>query len=224
MAQRSLSALIVVEPANLYYLTGYNAWSFYMPQCAIVPADGPCHLFMRRQDARGAVHTTYLPTERIHGYPEKLVHRQDVHPFDWIATAATELGLLHDSSDAQIAAELDADFFSPRGYLALHEHLPQACLRDSHELVNWVRAVKSEREQAYLRAAGRITQHAMEVAIEQIVPGRRQCDVAAEIQRAQATGSHDIGGDYPAIVPLLPTGETAGTPHLTWSDRPLVAG
>jgi len=224
MAERSLSALIVVEPANLYYLCGYNAWSFYMPQCIIVPADGPCHLFLRAQDAIGARHTANLPQDRIHGYPEHLVHRQDIHPFDWISERAIELGILQDLPDWQIAAELDADFFSPRGYLSLQAHLPHACLVDSHELVNWVRVIKSEREQAELRAAGQIAQRVMEIAIEQIIPGRRQCDVVAEIQHAQALGSQYLGGDYPAIVPMLPTGETAGTPHLTWSDLPLLTG
>ena len=224
MAERSLSALIVVEPANLYYLTGYNAWSFYMPQCVIVPADGPCHLFLRRQDSIGAHYTACLPRDRIHGYPEDLVHRPDVHPFDWIAATAMEIGLLQDSGDATIAAELDADFFSPRGYLAVQKQLPHANLVDSHELVNWVRAVKSEREQAKLREAGQVAQRVMEVALEQVVPGRRQCDVVAEIQRVQALGTDDLGGDYPALVPLLPTGEASGTPHLTWTDQPLVAG
>ncbi|MDF8263728.1 M24 family metallopeptidase [Luteipulveratus flavus] len=224
MAERSLSALVVVDPANLYYLTGYNAWSFYMPQCLVVPASGEPHLFARSMDAQGAHYTACLPRDRVHGYPEDLVHRDDVHPFDWIARRALEIGVLTDSADAVVATETDAHFFSPRGFLALHSHLGRASLVDSHELVNWVRVVKSEREQAKLRVAGEIAQRVMEIAVAGIEVGRRQCDVVAEIQHAQALGAHQLGGDYPAIVPMLPTGETAGTPHLTWSDLPLVQG
>ena len=33
-----------------------------------------------------------------------------------------------------------------------------------------------------------------------------------------------IGGDYPAIVPLLPSGEDASAPHLTWDDKPMQVG
>ena len=40
MVERQISSLVVVDPANLYYLTGYNAWSFYTPQCLIVPVEG----------------------------------------------------------------------------------------------------------------------------------------------------------------------------------------
>ena len=53
LAERSLAALVVADPANLYYLTGYNAWSFYTPQCLVVPATGLPHLFARAMDAHG---------------------------------------------------------------------------------------------------------------------------------------------------------------------------
>ena len=32
------------------------------------------------------------------------------------------------------------------------------------------------------------------------------------------------GGDYPALVPLLPSGPDAAAPHLTWDDQPLKRG
>ena len=40
MAHQGLAALVVTDPANLYYLTGYNAWSFYTPQMLYVPSEG----------------------------------------------------------------------------------------------------------------------------------------------------------------------------------------
>jgi len=100
--------------------------------------------------------------------------------------------------------------------------LPGRRLVDSAELVNWVRLVKSPHELDHLRIAGAIAEQAMRVALDRLRPGRRQCDVAAEILAAQATGTPEHGGHYPAIVPMLPTGDAAGTPHLTWSDRPFV--
>lgn len=223
MGERSLAALVVADPANLYYLTGYNAWSFYTPQCLVVPATGLPHLFARAMDAQGAHYTAYLDHDHIHGYPEALVHRPDVHPFDWIADRALEIGVVEDAA-VEIAAEADAPFFSPRGFLALQGHLRHATLVDSRELVNWVRVVKSPAEQEKMRAAGAIAERVMAAALDAVTPGRRQCDVVADIQHAQALGTPTLGGDYPAVVPMLPTGETAGTPHLTWSDAPFVTG
>jgi ectoine hydrolase len=224
MADQGLAALVVVDPANLYYLCGYNAWSFYVPQCLVVPADGAPHLFARAMDAQGAHWTASLPKEQVHGYPEALVQNPETHPFEWVARRATEVGVLPDEPDARVGAELDAHYFSPRGYLALSQSLQHSRVVDSRELVNWVRLVKSPAEIAALRQAGACATAVMEVALAGIREGRRQCEVVADIQHAQALGSGVLGGDYPAIVPMLPTGESAGTPHLTWSDTQLVAG
>ena len=224
MVPRSWSALVIADPANLFYLTGYDAWSFYMPQCLIVPATGEPRLFLRAMDANGATATARLPEDRVEGYPEALVHRVDVHPFDWITERARDLGLLPTGPDSIIAVEADAHYFSVRAYQSLCAGVGQARVVDSEALVNWVRLIKSDAELDRLRIAGGLAEHAMRVALAAVRPGRRQCDVAAEIMAAQTVGTDDHGGDYPAIVPLLPTGAGAGTPHLTWSERPFLVG
>jgi ectoine hydrolase len=220
MSERDLGALVVTDPANLFYLTGYDAWSFYTPQCLVVPAEGEPHLFARAMDAASAAFTCNLRAEQVHGYPENLVHRPDVHPFDWIASAATELI----PTGSAVGIEGDSHFFSARAYLALAAGLPHNRLIDSRELVNWIRLIKSQHELAQLRIAGSIAAAAMRIALDQLEPGRRQCDLVAEILAAQAIGTPDHGGDYPAIVPMLPTGDASGTPHLTWTDRPFRVG
>jgi ectoine hydrolase len=215
MAQNGFAALIVCDPANLFYLTGYNAWSFYTPQCLLVGANGPPHLFTRAMDAGGARHTANLDCDHIHGYPEDLVHRVDAHPFDWMGEAIRDVVPAREV----IGVECDSHYFSPRGFHALERALVSNRLVDSGELVNWVRVVKSAFEIGQLRIAGAIAEQAMRVACSGLRPGRRQCDVVAEIMAAQARGTAEHGGDYPALVPLLPTGKTAGTPHLTWCDE-----
>ncbi|MEV0345013.1 M24 family metallopeptidase [Nonomuraea sp. NPDC050680] len=224
MAERSFAALLVTDPANMYYLTGYNAWSFYTPQCLVVPAAGPPVLFARAMDAAGAGFTAWLPPEQIEGYPEELVHRPKVHPYDWIAERLRERGLAGTGPDGCVGIEGDSAFFTARGYLALRAGLPHVRLEDSRELVNWVRVVKSDHELAQMRIAGSIAQQAMEVALGAVAPGRRQCDVVAEIAAAQARGTAEHGGDYPALVPMLPTGKGAGTPHLTWTEEEFRVG
>lgn len=224
MSKRSMAALVVTDPANLYYLTGYNAWSFYTPQCLVVGAVGDPVLFARAMDAAGASSTAYLSPDQIEGYPEHLVHRPDIHPFDWIAQRIRERGLVDLAGTPTVGIEGDSHFFSARGYLALQAGLPGATLEDSRELVNWVRLVKSGWELEQMRIAGTIAQRAMEVALEAVSPGRRQCDAVADILAAQAMGTPAHGGDYTAIVPMLPTGEGAGTPHLTWSEEPFRSG
>ena len=224
MARQGLSALLVTDPANLFYLTGYDAWSFYTPQLLFVPAQGEMLLFLREMDANGAFRTSWLPPEQIVGYPERYVHRPHIHPFDWVAFALRRRALIAPAAPGCVGLEMDSHFFSPKGYRALVNALPEWTLVDCFELVNWVRAVKSEAELQYMRVASRVTTAAMRTAIEAVAPGVPQYRVAARIAAAQAEGTEDAWGDFPAIVPMLPTGASADTPHLTWSDRVLTEG
>lgn len=219
-----LSALLVTDPGNIYYLTGYNAWSFYTAQMLFVPADGDMILFTREMDAHGAHRTSWLPPTSIVGYPERYVHRPHLHPFDWVALAIRQRWLVAPAATGSVGLEMDSHFTSPKGARALAHNLPEWKIVDCFELVNWVRLVKSPAEIQLMRAAARVTTKAMEAAIEAIDIGVPQNVVAAEIARAQALGDGEAWGDYPSIVPMLPTGAAADTPHLTWTNQPFAAG
>ncbi|THE17304.1 M24 family metallopeptidase [Kocuria rosea] len=224
MDYQGLGALIVTDPANIFYLTGYDAWSFYTPQMLFVPAQGEMLLYLREMDANGAFRTSWLPPDQIVGYPERYVHRPHLHPFDWVAFDLRRRGQIAPAARGCVGLEMDSHFFSPKGYRSLVNALPEWTLVDCFELVNWARAVKSEAEIQYMRTAARVTTAAMQAAIDAIEPGVPQNRVAAQIARAQAEGVDDAWGDFPAIVPMLPTGASADTPHLTWSDRVLREG
>lgn len=221
MLRQGLGALVVTDPANLFYLTGYNAWSFYVPQMLFVPAEGDLLLFLREMDARGAFRTCWLPEDQVVGYPERYVQQPHVHPFDWIAVALRRRGLVAAAARGCVGLEMDSPCFTPRAYRALSHALPEWTLVDCFDLVNWVRSVKSDAEIGCLRTAARTTSAAMRAAIDAIEPGAAQHHVAARIAAAQVEGVGDGWGDFPAIVPLLPTGASADTPHLTWTDRVL---
>ena len=66
MQEKGIELLISHDTNNMNYLTGYDAWSFYYAQCAIVHvnADEPL-CFVRAQDAGGAYITTYLKNESV---------------------------------------------------------------------------------------------------------------------------------------------------------------
>jgi Xaa-Pro aminopeptidase len=115
---------------------------------------------------------------------------------------------------------MDSFYFTAAAFEALRRHLPDASLLDARALVNWVRIVKSEAEIAQMRGAARIAEQVMQVAIDAVAPGVRQCDAVARIYEAQTRGTPEFGGSYTAIAPLLPTGTGTSTPHLTWDDQP----
>lgn len=220
MDAKGVDMLIVSDPSNMNWLTGYDGWSFYVHQCVVVPPDGEPIWFGRGQDANGAKLTAYLRPENIIGYPDHYVQNTEMHPMDYLS------GILRDKGwgAKRIGVEMDNYWFTAAAFASLMTHLPDAKFSDCNALVNWQRAIKSPQEITYMRNAARIVEAMHERIVDKIQVGMRKCDLVAEIYDAGTRGVGDIGGDYPAIVPLLPSGRDASAPHLTWDDKPMKAG
>ncbi len=217
MQIEEIDVLLCSNPANMCYLTGYDGWSFYVHQLVMMAADGSDPLWIGRgMDAAAARVTTFLPHENIIAYGDDYVHSKIKHPLEFVADLIHERGL----SRATIGVEMDNFYFPARSLLALQRKLPHARIVDATTLVPWVKVIKSDREIDYIRRAARICERAMTAAVDNIEIGRRQCDAAAAIFQAQIAGTDEFGGDYTAIVPMLPSGEGTNTPHLTWHDGP----
>lgn len=218
MDGRGIDTLVVSDPSNMAWLTGYDGWSFYTHQAVIVLLDGDPVWWGRMQDSHGALLTVYMDAERIHGYPDDYVQSTDRHPMEHLARMLTGV------SPRRLGVEMDNYYFSAAAYETLRAGLSGVEFTDATGLVNWQRGVKSEQELTYMRRAARIVE-AMHARIAEVVePGIRKNDLVAEILAAGARGTDGYGGDYPAIVPLLPTGVDASAPHLTWDDRPMEKG
>ncbi|MGC1486378.1 MAG: aminopeptidase P family N-terminal domain-containing protein, partial [Albidovulum sp.] len=152
MQRRGLDLLIVSDPTNMNWLTGYDGWSFYVHQCVVVPLGGEPIWYGRGQDGNGAVRTCFMDPANIIGYPDHYVQSTERHPMDYLAARLIDRGL----GKGTIGVEMDNYWFSAAAFAALTTHLPNAKFTDATALVNWQRAVKSETELDYMRTAGRI--------------------------------------------------------------------
>ena len=216
MASKNIDTLLVADPANIYYLCGFDAWSFYMPQTMIISSklDEPI-CFVRQMDVGGAYIQTYLKDENIIAYPEKLVHMPPRHPYEYLVEVIKDKKL----DTGVIAVEMDAHYFTATCYSKLIDGLSNCKLIDSGFLVNWVRFIKSDKEIEYMHQAARNVEVGMQAAIDHINVGTRQCDAAAAIYGGLIKGMEGFGGDYPSIAPMLPTGQGTSAAHLTWSNE-----
>lgn len=216
MDDASVEVLVVTDPSNMAWLTGYDGWSFYTHQAVIVTDDDVPLWWGRVQDANGARRTVYMDGSKIIGYPDDYVQSTERHPHQHLAQLLLDLGL----GAKRIGVELDNYYYSAAAHQHLTCGLSGTSFTDATGLVNWQRAVKSAQELEYMRAAGRIVTKAQGRVMELIEPGLRKNDLVAEIYDTTIRGVDGYGGDYPAIVPLVPTGADASAPHLTWDDRP----
>lgn len=216
MQEKGIDLLIVSQPANMNYLTGYDGWSFYVHQCVLVSLNQEEPMWIGRgMDANGARITTFLSKDNIREYADHYVHSTVRHPMNFVTDVIKEKGW----DKGTIGVEMDQFYFTHRAYVELEKDLPNAKFADGNVLVNWVRVIKSDSEIELMKRAGKIAVNVMDTAIRNINVGVRECDAAAEIVHAEYKGAGEFAGDYPAIVPLMMAGEATKTPHLTWSEK-----
>ena len=221
MQKKGIDLLVSHDPANMNYLTGYDAWSFYYAQCVLVHVneDEPI-FFVRAKDGGGAYIKTYLKNENIIEYDEKYIHTWPLHPYQYLV----EIIKKRKWDNLNIGLEMDSHYFTAYCYETIKKGLPNAKFKDAERLVNWVRVVKSNKEIKLMQSAARIVESGMKTAFKSINPGVRQCDAVADIQKALFNGTKDFGGDYPSIATLLPTGKGTSASHLTHTDEKFVSG
>ncbi|MFB4214238.1 M24 family metallopeptidase [Shouchella sp. JSM 1781072] len=216
MAQQGVDVLLITDPANMNYLSGFNGWSFYVHQMLVILIDEEQPIWLgRSMDANVAKQTTWLMHERIISYPDYYVQSEEQHPMDFIGKVLADIG----QSNRAIGVEMDTYYYTAQAHHRLKLALPNASFVDATNLVNWVRIIKSEQEIHYMKQAGKIASKAMYAGMNAIQAGARECDVVADIYHAQISGTEESGGDYPAIVPLLPAGIKTSAPHITWNDQ-----
>lgn len=217
MQAAGIDVLIVSDPSNMNWLSGYDGWSFYVPQCVVLPLEGDMFWFGRKMDAPGARLTCWLPEADLTYYPEDFVQTQDRHPYDYL------LGLMRgrNADRGGIGVEMDNYYYSAYQDRLLRGALGEDRFVDATGLVNWLRGVKSAQELEYMRIAGRIVSQAHKRIYDFVRPGVAKNQVAAELFHALISGVDGHSGDYSAFMPIIPSGADCSAPHLTWDEKPM---
>lgn len=216
MEARGIEALVIGDPSNINWLSGYDAWSFYTPQIMVVGLGIEPTWIGREMDAGAAAFTTYLTSEQVVPFPETLVQQKGVHPAQFMGDWMVSKGL----NGKRIGYESDVYYLTSAAVDHLKAKLPNSIWADCGKLVNWQRLTKSPAEIVMLQQAAIIAGKAMQVAYDGVRPGVRQCDLMADITATMIRGTPEFGGDLPALHPLVLAGEAAATAHPMWTDAP----
>ena len=219
MQKKSLDLIIITDPSNMNYITGYDGWSFYVPQGVIISLDHSQPIwFGRMQDSKGAIVTTFLKKENILGYPEDLIQAPPKHPYDFV----TNFLKIKKWDTKNIGVEMDSYYYSAECHNRLVTQCPDARFYDAKLLVNWIRLIKSDNEIKYMQNASILVQLGMQKAYDTIKPGVRQNQVSGQIQNALISGNNEIGGEYSGLTTILASGISASASHLTPTDKKFI--
>lgn len=218
MSKNNIDVLLVASPANQFYLTGYDGWSFYTPQMVLISLSEKYPYWIgRKMDAVGAKFTAFLDKNNIVPYPDYYVASQKIHPMDYLVDFIKSKKL----ERKNIGVEMDDYYYTAKWHDILVKGLPNAKFLNAFLLVNWVRMIKSPQELTYMQLAGKIANLAMKKAMQKVDVGVRQCDVIAELNRYTTMGTNEIGGTFTCKPPNAMVGKFCSAPHLSWTEEKL---
>lgn len=220
MDKAKVDVIFVTDPSNQAWLTGYDGWSFYVHQGVILGMEDQPIWWGRYMDMMGGRRTCWMDLENILGYGDHFIQSTVYHPMQDLAEKIKVRGY----GSARIGVEMENYYYSAKAHQVFSDALPDATLVDATALVNWPRLIKSDEEISFIRKAARISEKVIQTAIDRSAVGVRKSDLVADIMHAGITGVDDDWGDYPAIVPLTPSGLDATAAHLTWNGKPMLEG
>ena len=199
MEALGVEVLLVTDPANVFYLSGYQTFSVYNGECVILSLDGDPSLVVDRMEVGGALLHSWL--ERAFGYD------RDMSRPAYLSKLLAEQGL----DQARVALEKGSRALTVQLYEGLTELLPKARFSDGTAVVREAKAVKSPQEIEYLRRAAQITALGMRAAIEAVAEGKSDNLVASSAYRALI----EAGSEYMCHDPVVTTGRRSGILHST---------
>lgn len=212
IGKREIDVLVVTDPSNITYLSGYTSKSAYVPQGLIISSKEEEPTFLtRRMDAPAAIHQTFIDGRRIIGYPEALVANPDEDGFDAV------IDVLHDEGFASGGIGLEMKLMPTQTVEKFKARMPEARIIDFSDRVAWIRGIKSALEIAVMRESAAIADAGMLRAKEVIRPGVREADAAAEIIATLVRGADGKPGTDISSFFLCASPRSA-TAHVRWSE------
>jgi Xaa-Pro dipeptidase len=208
MAELDVELCMISTPENIFYLTGLDHWGYFAPHLLIVRASGELVLVTRAMERVTIAHQ--VANARFVGHSDgETVADATLRVVREHALAATSVGFEAWSAGL------------PHGLAdALKHGLRGSRWIDVSGVVDTLRMVQSQAEQAYVRNAARVSDAATAAAIQAIGAGVSERDVAAEAYRAMIAA----GGTFPGHGPFIRSTARLGEEHTTWTDTRFADG
>ena len=208
MDAQGLDALVVMNPASVFYLSGYQTFAVDGGACLVVPLDGEPSLAMDPPEFGGAMLGVWF--DDLRGYPT------NVERPAYVARMLAEGGVTRGRIGLDGAAWGATTAF----YAGLSHALPRAELVDSTDLLIEVKRRKSAAEIEHIRSAALATRAAVEAATSTAAAGVSDGDVAGAAFAAMARA----GSEYPCLSPIVTSGRRSGMLHTTHKRQTIQPG
>ncbi|GGY66061.1 M24 family metallopeptidase [Marinobacter zhanjiangensis] len=200
MAERGLDALLVTDPADIHYLTGYKTFEVSV-HAALVFRPEHCFLQVPSIETGPAVTTAWV--DEIAGY-------------DWEDVTSVVAPLVSQLRDCHHVGIDPWNAGLRHGLMyELTAHLGGERFQDCGDLLDGIRLIKTAAEIQCLRDSARITEAGLQAAIAMIRPGVDENAIAA----AGAGAMLAAGSEFMSLQPIVTSGPRIGVIHLNHQQR-----
>ena len=215
MNDAGIDLLLVIDPINIYYLTGCRGGGGEAElQVLFFPLEpGPVTFLSRLQDAYE--HTGLILVDEVRGFGG----REPEDPMNQVKTILEEKGYLN----LRVGLEVPDYYLNAHDYLRLKEILGKSLVTEATHLIEELRFVKSPAEITYVREAARIADEAMKTCVENAAVGKTQTEIGAEMQYTLWA----LGSETPARPMNFAIGDKTALPNFkvaSISHHSLTAG
>jgi len=207
LRRKKIDALLVSQPDNRRYLSGYTAPDHGIQETSgflLIPADGSPLLltdsrFTLQAEAEAPLFRVEMYTKGLLKLLEKLKKTLGFH------TLAFE-----------------SDYFLHSAYLRLSDMAQKRglTLRAESGLIEAMRAVKDERELDLLRQSTRLNEKVFQSVYHTLEPGMTEREIALALDLTM----REMGAEGPSFDTIVAFGTNAARPHAVPTDRELQAG
>jgi Xaa-Pro dipeptidase len=205
LARARLDALLVTSPENMCYLAGFATPGYHVFQALVVSASRPPFLVVRNIEGDNV---------RAHAWVQRY------YPIDTLDDPLSALAgacRAEHMEGGRIGVEVDGARLTMTRLDLLGAALPGAEFVPDAGTVDSLRAVKSEREVAYIQQAVAIAESAMVAGARALATARTDSDVAAAVHAELAAAGSEFTGSPPYVV----EGRASERTHAQHSRRPL---
>jgi Xaa-Pro dipeptidase len=207
MAQRDIDTLLVFNPENIYYLTGYQTFGTKTFMALAVPVEGqPIHILRRLES---------ILAQRYSWVEDIAVFEDTDNPVEVTLKAIKERGY-----KGRIGVEETSLNLPVRLWRYLAKWIPAENYVDGSGLVEECRKIKSPAEIEYMREAAKQTSIGIAAAIDEAREGITENDIAARAMEAMTRA----GAEYFPLDPIVTSGDRSGVPHSTYMRRVIRKG
>lgn len=210
MARQNLSALLLHQPENIAWISGFWHDGFFAYHSLVVPSSGDPILIERGLEQPVADEMSWL--EDLRNY----IDGED--PEALAAGAIKEVT----AEGEKVGVEMTSAFLPVSKFRRLTSLLPQHTLVSHEDVVEESMRIKSSQEIEYIRQASIIASKAVDAGLAAAKVGANELDIAAAIATTQAAHGHDAFMGSPGGT--ICTGWRTSQLHPQQSNKKLEAG